>query len=127
MSNSRIAEASLKAGTRFPVNRQDHTQKGKYFKPAFERLLKEKYPMQLPTGELAKMQGFKGVALAVIWEALRGDIAAAREIMDRVDGKLSIDGNGNKVNITQVNYILGNNEYLSPFKNRILENANSDS
>ena len=75
--------------TRFPVNRKDHTKKGSYFKPAFMKLLKQKYPMQLPNGELVKMQGYPGIALAVIWEALRGDVAAAREVMDRVDGKVT--------------------------------------
>jgi hypothetical protein len=86
MSNPRIAEY-CKPEHRFPNHRQNHTKKGKYFKPAFEKLLREKYPMQLPNGELANMQGGPGIALAMIWEALRGDVAAAREIMDRVDGK----------------------------------------
>lgn len=88
MSNPRIAEASLKAGTRFPVNRQDHTQKGPYAKCAFLRLMKKKWPMQSPTGELVNMQGLDGPATAIWWEALRGDVQAAREIFDRIDGKV---------------------------------------
>lgn len=85
MPNPKIGE--LGRATQFPINRQNHTKKGPYFKPAFEKLLKDKYPMQDPNGKLVNMQGVNGVALAVIWEALRGDIPAAREIMDRVDGK----------------------------------------
>ena len=87
MANPRIAEAGRK--TQFPLNqRKDHTKKGPYFKPFFLKLLREEYPMQSPTGELVNMQGGPAIALAVIWEALRGDVQAAREIMDRVDGRV---------------------------------------
>jgi len=44
--------------------------------------------MQSPDGELLKMFGDKGIVLALIWEALRGDVNAIREIMDRIDGKV---------------------------------------
>lgn len=74
--------------TRFPVNRKDHTQKGPYAKCAFTRLMKQSWPMQDPTGKLQKIKGMLAPATAIWWEALRGDVNAAREIFDRVDGKV---------------------------------------
>lgn len=94
MPNLRIAEYNK--ATRFPVNRQNHTKKGPYFKCALMRLMKKKWPMQCPTGELVNMQGTEGIASALWWEALRGDINAIREVIDRVDGKVpqKLEGEG---------------------------------
>jgi hypothetical protein len=44
--------------------------------------------MQDPTGKLQKIKGMLAPATAIWWEALRGDVNAAREIFDRVDGKV---------------------------------------
>lgn len=92
--------------TQFPVNRKDHTQRGPYFKSAFDKLLKNKFPMQDPNGKLMKMQGGNGIALAMIWEALRGDVNAAREVMDRTDGKVlqktEFSGTVNMLPVTKI-------------------------
>jgi len=75
--------------TRFPVNRQDHTQKGPYLLPLLKRCLEKKINYEDP--ETQKMiQG--RVKDAVIWRlilnATQGDNYAIKEILERIDGKV---------------------------------------
>lgn len=92
MGQPNIAQASLKAGTRFPVNRRDHTQKHPhgYFLCKLKRFLKKKINYEDP--ETQKM--IRGtVGDAILWRLLlngaQGDNVAIKEILDRVDGKVA--------------------------------------
>ena len=76
--------------TRFPVNRQNHTKKGPYLVPLIRKFLEKKISFEDP--ETQKM--IKGrVKDAVIWRLLlnatQGENQAIKEILDRVDGKVS--------------------------------------
>lgn len=74
--------------TRFPVNRQNHTQKGPYLVPLLRKFLNKKINFEDP--ETQKM--IRGrVKDAVIWRLLlnacQGENQAIKEILDRIDGK----------------------------------------
>lgn len=76
--------------TRFPVNRKDHTKKGPYLTSFLKRCLKKHITYEDP--ETQKMIRGK-VRDAVIWRlilnATQGETHAIREILDRVDGKVT--------------------------------------
>jgi hypothetical protein len=75
--------------------------------------------MQDPTGKLMNMQGFPGISLALIWEGLRGDVGAIREIMDRTDGKVGAsEPEGNNSPKFQI-YFITPKERINESKNRI--------
>jgi len=95
MSNPNIAEASLRAGTRFPVNRKNHTQKhpNGYLTCRLRRFLKKKIKYEDPETQQF-IQGNVGDALMwrLILNGTQGDNQAIETILDRVEGKV----NGNK-------------------------------
>ena len=112
-----------------PTTAPRHTQKHPdgYLTCKLKRLLeKKKFRFEDPeTQKIVKMTGGDGLAIKYLWEGLQGNVQAIEGIFDRIDGKLGTNGNGNKTTITQVNYIFGDNQYLSPFKTKVIENADS--
>lgn len=80
--------------TRFPVNRQNHTQKGKYLTPILKKILTGKWDIKdekikalLKTLKLPETIA-TSVVLRRILNACEGDDLAIERIFDRVDGKL---------------------------------------
>jgi len=88
MGNPNIAQEGLKAGTRFPVNRQNHTQKGPYFLPALKRFLKKQISYEDPeTQKIIKGTVKDAILWRLILNASQGDNEAIKEILNRIDGK----------------------------------------
>lgn len=83
--------------TRFPVNRQNHTQKHPYgyLTPILKKLLNKKIKVQDPeiqkileikTGTKAELK--KVIMLRWILNAIQGENTAIEGILDRIDGKV---------------------------------------
>ena len=76
--------------TQFPINRQDHTQKGPYLIPLLKKFLEKKISFEDP--ETQKMIRGK-VKDAIVWRLLlnaaQGENEAIKEVFNRVDGKLT--------------------------------------
>ena len=97
MSNPRIAEASLKAGTRFPTNRQDHTQKhpNGYVRPMLIKLLSAEWHIEDKKIKklLRKVKLKETVMVALILRKIlngtEGDGKDIEDIFDRLDGKVA--------------------------------------
>lgn len=87
MGNPNIAEAGK--DTRFPANRQDHTQKGPYLVPLLKKFLEKTITYIDPETEL-KVRG--KVKDAILWRlilnATQGDNEAIKEVINRFDGKV---------------------------------------
>lgn len=76
--------------TRFPVNRQNHTQKGPYLTPLLKKLLEKKIRYEDPeTHEIVKGQVKHAILWRLILNATQGENEAIKEILNRIDGKLS--------------------------------------
>jgi len=76
--------------TQFPVNRQDHTQKGPYLTPLLKRLLEKKIRYIDPeTNKTVKGKVKHAIMLRYILNASEGDNQAIEGILDRVDGKVA--------------------------------------
>ena len=77
--------------TRFPVNRQNHTQKhpNGYLTCILKKVLLKQYRCQNPeTGRIKKMLGAQGLMQVWVWEGLQGNEKAIKDIVDRIDGKI---------------------------------------
>lgn len=89
MSNPRIAEASLKAGTRFPVNRKDHTQKGKHISTLLNEIASKKFRYENPeTQTISRIRGDKALVIAAFWQAIQGNGRILKEVWERMYGKV---------------------------------------
>jgi hypothetical protein len=76
--------------TRFPVNRKDHTQKGPYLGPLLRKVLEGDFSISDPeSGLKLTMPGKKALILRLVWSGLNGEVSAIKEILDRVDGKVT--------------------------------------
>lgn len=102
-----LQERTLK--TRFPVNRQDHTQKhpNGYLTPILKKLLNREMSIKDPEVQRifnskigTKAQLKKILALRWILNGIQGDNEAIKEIFNRIDGKTDTnDKGGNQTNI----------------------------
>lgn len=81
--------------TRFPVNRQNHTQKGPHLTTILKKLLSAKWPLKdRKLKELLKSLKLRetlevSLALRRLLNALEGDDLAIERIFDRIDGKVA--------------------------------------
>lgn len=100
MPNPNIAKLGEK--TRFPVNRQEHTQKhpGGYLTPILKKLLNKqmkvtdpevKRVLEIKSGTKAELK--KIIMLRYILNAIEGETQSIEGILDRVDGKLGTNNN----------------------------------
>ena len=92
---------------RFPVNRKDHTTKHPegYLTSRLKRMLKKKFKIADPeTEKIIKMTGSDGVMLRLVWNALQGENDAIKQILERLDGKVTdkIDMNVQEKRVTLI-------------------------
>ncbi|MFA5499475.1 MAG: DUF5681 domain-containing protein [Candidatus Omnitrophota bacterium] len=76
----------------FPVNRPyaPHAGfKGPYLTPLLRKVLNKSYTLTDPdTQKINKLKGKDAVMIQLVRTALKGDVAAIKEILDRIDGKV---------------------------------------
>lgn len=97
MSNPKIAEYGK--NTRFPINRQNHTKKGKYLVPLLRRFLEKRINYQDPeTSKIIKGKVKDAVIWRLLLNATQGENEAIKEILNRIDGKIDTNGkNGRQI------------------------------
>ena len=109
MSNPHIAEASLRAGTRFPVNRPyapNAGHKGPYLTPLLKRLLKKKIKYEDPeTQKIIKGRVKDALMWRLILSGAQGEVPAIKEILERIDGKV-VDKIENTISFKQMGNII---------------------
>jgi hypothetical protein len=102
ISEGYLSETEYKVGykkpplaSRFPVNRQNHTQKGPYLTCLLKKLIEKKIRYEDPeTQKLIKGRVKDALMWRYILNGCQGDNQAIEGILDRIDGKLGTNGNG---------------------------------